>query len=276
MSVDRSRLRILVFHRAVGFVHLSIPDAVAAIECLGDEYGFGVDATDDPARFTDDLGRYDALVFVHTSGNVLPEGSQRAALERYVANGGGFFGIHAASSMAPDVDTDWPWFRDLVGATFKGHTVARVFTDDPVPARPGVEYGGPFADAPAQADHRSDGLAVMSCEAATVHVEDPACSAIRGIGDGDVVVDEWYGFHDNPRARVNIVATVDEATYEPYLGEMGADHPIVWWHEFGGGRSVYNSMGHAVAAWSDARFLTTVLGGIDLAARSTSGVRPAR
>jgi type 1 glutamine amidotransferase len=272
VTLDRSGLRVLVFHRAVGFVHLSIPDAVAAIERLGSEHGFVVDTTDEPARFTDELAVYDALVFVHTSGNVLPEQSQRAALERYVASGGGFFGIHAASSMAPDVGTDWPWFRDLVGASFKGHTIARVFSDEPVPARRGVIHGGPIADAPADADRWSDALAVMSCEAATVHVEDPSCPAIGTIGDGDVLVDEWYGFHENPRRSVNVVATVDEATYEAYLGEMGDDHPIVWWREFDGGRSVYNSMGHSASMWTDERFVSTVLGGIDLAAGITPGV----
>lgn len=151
MTIDRSARRILVFHRAVGFVHLSIPDAVAAIERLGDAEGFAVDTTDDPARFAGDLGVYDALVFVHTSGNVLPEADQRAGLERYLAGGGGFFGIHAASSMAPDVASDWPWFRDLVGASFKGHTVARIFSDEPVPDRPGVVHGGRRAQAPPDA-----------------------------------------------------------------------------------------------------------------------------
>jgi type 1 glutamine amidotransferase len=272
VSVDRPALRILVFHRAAGFVHLSIPDAVAAIQRLGAQHGFAVDATDDPARFDDDLGVYDALVFVHTSGNVLAEPAQRKALERYMAAGGGFFGIHAASSLAPDVDTDWPWFRDLVGASFKGHTVARIFSDDEVPEREGIVRGGMRAEAPPDADLWSDAIAVMSCETATVQVEDPECPAIRGISDGDVLVDEWYGFHDNPRPRVNVVATVDESTYEPYLGEMGDDHPIVWWRDFGGGRSVYNSMGHSVAAWSDPKFLATVLGGIDLAAGVTSRV----
>ncbi len=272
MSIDRSGLRILVFHRAVGFVHLSIPDAVAAIERLGELHGFTVDTTDDPTRFTDDLGGYNALVFVQTSGNVLPEPLQRAVLERYMANGGGFFGIHAASSMAPDVATDWPWFRDLVGASFKGHTVARIFSDAPVPGGPGVVRGGPLADAPPDADRWGEGLAVMSCEPATVHVEDPKCPAVGTIADGEVLVDEWYGFYDNPRPRVNVVATVDESTYEPYLGEMGDDHPIVWWREFGGGRSVYNSMGHSASVWRDERFLSSVLGGIDLAAGITSGV----
>ena len=108
---DRTGLRVLVFHRAAGFVHLSIPDAVAAIEHLGAEHGFTVEATDDPDRFGAEVADHDVTVFVHTSGNVLPDRSHRAALERYVGAGGGFFGIHAASSMAPDVDTDWPFFR---------------------------------------------------------------------------------------------------------------------------------------------------------------------
>jgi cytochrome c len=257
--------RVLVFHRAAGFVHLSIPAAVAAIVELGAVHGFDVDTTDDPSGFATDVARYDVTVFVHTSGNVLPESWQRRALEQFMAGGGGFFGVHAASSMAPDVSTQWPWFRDLVGASFKGHTVAHVYSDDPVADRPGVTYGGAIADAPADADRWSDALAVWSCEPASVCVEDPQCSAISGVRDGDVLVDEWYGFHDNPRPVVNVVATVDESTYEPYMGTMGDDHPIVWWRDFGGGRSVYNAMGHSEAMWSNEQFLATIVGGIALA-----------
>ena len=263
------RRRILVFHLAVGFVHLSIPAAVEAIVGLGETRGFDVDTTDDPARFAalvgGDAGSYDAVVFVHTSGDVLPGRSQREALEEYMARGGGFFGIHAASSMARDVATDWPWFRDLVGASFKGHTIGHLYSDEPVDDRRGVTYAGRFGEAPADADRWGDALAMWSCEAATVHVEDPDCPAVAGIGDGDVLTDEWYGFHDNPRPLVHVVATVDESTYEPYLGEMGDDHPIVWWREFGGGRSVYNAMGHSIAMWRDQRFLASVAGGIRLA-----------
>ena len=80
-----------------------------------------------------------------------------------------------------------------------------------------------------------------------------------------MLVDEWYGFHENPRPYVDVVATVDESTYDAYLGTMGADHPIVWWREYSGGRSVYNSMGHSSAKWRDPQFLSTVVGGIRLA-----------
>jgi type 1 glutamine amidotransferase len=260
-------LRVLVFHSAVGFVHLSIPDAVEAIIGLGAEHGFEVDTTDDPVRFTGEvLDRYDVLVFVHTSGNVLPEADQRAALEGYMSAGGGFFGIHAASSLGPEVAADWPWFRDLIGAAFKGHTVAKLYCDDPIDEFPGVTYAGTLSAAPDDAEWPTDAIASTAWEAATVNVERPSSPAIGDIRDGDVLADEWYGFDENPRPYVEVVATVDESTYEPYLGEMGADHPIVWWRDFGGGRSVYNSMGHRADSWRDPVFLSTVVGGIRLAA----------
>ena len=111
-SIDGRRLRVFVFHRAVGFVHLSIPAAVEAIVALGAEHEFDVDTTDDPASFTEaGLAAYDVIVFVHTSGNVLPEQQQRVALEQYLSAGGGFFGIHATSSLGPEITAEWPWSR---------------------------------------------------------------------------------------------------------------------------------------------------------------------
>lgn len=256
-----SRFRILVFHRAQGFVHVSIPAAVAAIGSLADAHDIAADTTDDPGAFTDDgLARYAAVVFVHTSGNVLPDATSRRALEHHLARGGGFFGIHAASSMPADVRTDWPWYRELVGATFIGHTVARLWSDD----LPGAI--GPFAEAPADAERLGPGLAMRSWEPAVIGVEDAACPAARGLTDGETRSDEWYGFDENPRPYVHVVATVDESTYAPHRGAMGADHPVVWWREFAGGRSVYNSMGHAAVTWQDESFLQSVLGGIELAA----------
>lgn len=259
--------RVLVFHRAVGFVHLSIPDAVEAIVGLGSEHRFEVDTTDDPDRFTGDgLAPYDVLVFVHTSGNVLPEPAQRAGLERYMSAGGGFFGIHAASSLGPEVTEGWPWFRDLIGAAFKGHTVAKLYSDEPIADFPGVTHAGRLDEAPPDAEWLATGLASTAWEPATVNVERPGSPAIGEIRDGDVLSDEWYGFEENPRPAVDVVATVDESTYAPHLGEMGDDHPIVWWREFGGGRSVYNSMGHRGATWRDPLFLSSIVGGIEVAA----------
>jgi type 1 glutamine amidotransferase len=97
-------------------------------------------------------------------------------------------------------------------------------------------------------------------------VEVPTSPAGRGIIDGELRSDEWYGFDESPRVRVEVVATVDESSYRPAMGEMGPDHPIVWWHRVGDGRAVYNAMGHASTTWKDQSFLESIVGGIELAA----------
>ena len=79
---------------------------------------FRVDHTEDPGRFTRaGLARYDAVVFLSTTGEPLPAGAPRAAFRRYIRRGGGFLGIHAAS----DAFYRWPWYVGLVGASFRRH-----------------------------------------------------------------------------------------------------------------------------------------------------------
>lgn len=109
--------RVLVFSRTEGFRHGSIATGAAAIASLGERHGFGVEHTEDPAVFRDDnLGRFAAIVFLNTTGNVLnPE--QEAAFERFIRAGGGFVGVHAAA----DTEYDWEWYGRLVGAYFRSH-----------------------------------------------------------------------------------------------------------------------------------------------------------
>lgn len=255
---------ILVYTKAAAFVHKSIPVGAEAIRKLGARHGFAVDVTSDPARFTpENLRRYKALVFLSTTGNVLPAPEQRAALESYIRAGGGYFGIHAASDMGA-LATSWPFYRDLVGAAFKGHTDARLYSDRPVPAGSAVTYGGTLAQAPADADPISATLKASSSEPARVIVEDRASPLVKGWGKSVTRTDEWYGFQTNPRARVHVVASLDEGSYAPAAGRMG-DHPIAWCHAYAGGRSVYTGLGHSVVTWSDPAFLGHVLGGIRLA-----------
>ncbi|PXY24440.1 ThuA domain-containing protein [Prauserella flavalba] len=108
---------VLVFSKTAGFRHDSIPTGIAAIQELGAADGFTVEATEDAAAFTDDnLARFDAVVWLSTTGDVLND-EQQGAFERYVAGGGGYVGVHAAS----DTEYDWPWYGDLVGAYFDSH-----------------------------------------------------------------------------------------------------------------------------------------------------------
>jgi type 1 glutamine amidotransferase len=109
--------RVLVFSRTKGFRHASIPDGVAAVQALGTAHGFAVEATEDATAFSDQsLGRFAAVVFMSTTGDVL-DSTQQAAFQRFIRGGKGFVGVHAAS----DTEYDWPWFGQLVGAYFKSH-----------------------------------------------------------------------------------------------------------------------------------------------------------
>ena len=103
--------RILVFTKTAGFRHESIPAAIAAVRELGAANGLTVDATEDSAAFTDaNLARYEAVVFLMTTGDVL-DASQQRAFERFIRRGGGFAGVHSAA----DTEYGWPWYGGLVG-----------------------------------------------------------------------------------------------------------------------------------------------------------------
>jgi type 1 glutamine amidotransferase len=213
--------RVLVFSRTLGFRHDSIPDGIAAIEALGLEHRFAVDATEDPGTFTPStLSRYRVVVFLSTTGDVL-EGSQRDALQAFVRRGGGFVGVHAAA----DALYDWPWYGSLLGAYFARH--------------PAVQQ-------------------------ARIRIEDTAAAATRGVPDPWTWTDEWYDFRSNPRPRVHVLLTLDEASY--HGGGMGADHPLAWEHEFDGGRAWYTALGHESATFASPAFRSHLLGGIEYAA----------
>lgn len=109
--------RVLVFSKTAGFRHDSIPDGIAAVQQLGETDGLTVDATEDATAFTTrNLRRYDAVVFLSTTGDVLDSAQQRA-FEGYIRHGGGYVGVHAAA----DTEYDWPFYGGLAGAWFASH-----------------------------------------------------------------------------------------------------------------------------------------------------------
>jgi uncharacterized protein len=107
-------IRLLVFSKTGAFRHASIPDAIAALRAIASSQGVAIDFTEDATVFTDtNLARYNAVVFLMTTGEIL-NNSQQAAFERYIQHGGGYAGVHSAS----DTEYNWPWYGQLVGAYF--------------------------------------------------------------------------------------------------------------------------------------------------------------
>ena len=218
--------RILVYSRTTGYRHSSIPAGIEALEKLGWEHGFNVEASEGMHSFrAGRLERYAAIVFLSTSGAVLDEPG-RAALRHYMKQGGSWLGIHAASTT----EYEWPWFEGLVGAWFDQHP---------------------------------------QIQPATLTVEDREHPATEFLGEKWQRNDEWYAFRSNPRDRerwlegvenLKVLLSVDEATYQG--GTMGADHPLSWCHEYGGGRSFYTALGHAEETYQDPEFLAHLLGAL--------------
>lgn len=135
---------------------------------------------------------------------------------------------------AADTEYDWPWYGRLIGAYFKGHP----------PVQP-----------------------------ATVRVEDRAHPSTRMLPEEWKRTDEWYAFRSNPRAQVQVLASVDESTYEPGAMAMG-DHPIAWCQQFEGGRSWYTAGGHTIESFAEPLFRAHIREGIAWAA-GLSAIPPA-
>ena len=119
--------RVLLFSETKDFRHSSTETAIAALEELAASAGMQTDlAPDSDGLFTDtNLANYDAVVWVLTSGDVLNDDEQ-AAFERYIREGGGYAGIHAASFT----EFEWPWYGRLVGAYFDSHPAIQSATQD--------------------------------------------------------------------------------------------------------------------------------------------------
>lgn len=127
---------------------------------------------------------------------------------------------------AADTEHGWPWYGGLVGAYFASH---------PAPAQ------------------------------ARIRVETRDHPSTRTLPDPWNRFDEWYNFEQNPRGQgVTVLLTLDETSYSG--GQMGADHPIAWYHEHEGGRAWYTALGHTDASFSEPAFLAHLLGGIRYAA----------
>ena len=134
-----SNAKVLVFTHTLGFRHASIEKGVATLRELAEKEGMQITHTEDSLAFNpSNLSKYEVVVFLSTTGDVLGP-AQEKAFQSYIQNGGSFMGIHAAT----DTEYGWPWYGGLVGAYFESHPdqqEARLqVTDRNHPATAGLE-----------------------------------------------------------------------------------------------------------------------------------------
>jgi Uncharacterized protein conserved in bacteria len=82
---------------------------------------------------------------------------------------------------------------------------------------------------------------------------------VKDLPDRWYRADEHYNFQTLPTG-VTVLYNADENTYEG--GEHGENHPMVWYHEYDGGRAFYTAMGHTTESYADPLFQEHILAAI--------------
>ncbi|MFB3826749.1 MAG: ThuA domain-containing protein [Bryobacteraceae bacterium] len=222
--------RVLVYTRnfvssGKGFVHDNIQSSVDAIRHMGARNGFAVDASDDPAVFTDaNLKRYRALVFSNSNNEAFATDAQREAFKRYVEGGGGLAGIHSATGS----ERQWPFFWSVMGGKFLRHPKFQSFTvrvkDPNHPATKGIPATFEWADECYYNENLTPGLRVLL-------VTDPA--------------------------------KLDDPKKSEYPGDRFGDSlPLAWCQTQFGGRQFYTALGHKKEDYTNPILNRHILGGI--------------
>jgi type 1 glutamine amidotransferase len=241
--------KVLVVGKTLGFRHSHIDDTTNAVIELGQEHGFTVDVWDPvqttltlpstPFTTAESLGQYATILFASPvdATNNLDPARPRLLNDTELAAFQGYIragGGYVGLHAATDSMHTVPWYSELTGG------------------------GARFRNHPAQ-------------QTATMRVESPTHPSTEMLPKEWIRFDEWYNFTANPREDVHVLLTLDESTYNPGNGAMGADHPIAWCHNFEGGRSWYEGAGHVDAAYTDPLFLDHLLGGIEWTAGVVEG-----
>lgn len=212
---------VLLFTKTNGFRHIEgIAAGLEYLEQVAVKRGWSTFHTENGAVFNEgDLNRFDAVVFLNASGDILDQ-QQQQAFQSWLTRGGGWLGVHAAGDGS---HKDWPWYvENLVGVDFIAHPMGPQF------------------------------------QVARVEVENPGQAAMQNLPGEWLHDDEWYSWVESPRGKkdFDVLASIDESSYSPWLKIMGkekdlrmGDHPVVWSRCVDSGRALYSAMGHSAASY---------------------------
>ncbi|WP_298238946.1 ThuA domain-containing protein [uncultured Algibacter sp.] len=111
-----AQTKIVVFSKTSSFRHKSIEVGVKSIKRLGEQNNILVHATENSNELIKNIHKYDAVVFLNTTGNIFND-EEKEQFKNYIEKGGGFVGIHSAT----DTEHNWSWYGNMVGAYFLKH-----------------------------------------------------------------------------------------------------------------------------------------------------------
>ncbi len=236
-ATQRAMKRVLVFNRADGFKHASIPtsaDVFKQMDATSEPFEFIV--TDDIKHFDKDtLNTYDAVVFCLTTGEIALSEEQKAALLEFVKSGkGGLVGIHSAT----DTFYKWPEFGEMLGGYFDGHPWN---AGDTVTVK--IEQANPITAPWGKSKFQ--------------------------------ITDEIYQIKDPyDRKKQDVLLSLDtDATdmTKPGIKRTDKDFAVAWTKNYGEGRVFYTSLGHNDAVWKDPRYQAHLLAGLQWVTHAEHG-----
>lgn len=144
------------------------------------------------------------------------------AFIQYIEEGkGGWIGFHHATLLGEfDGYSMWNWFSQFMG---------------------GIRFKNYIAE-------RASG---------TVYVENAEHPVMKGVPSSFTITDdEWYVFDKDPRPNVQVLAHVDEQSYQPPSAIKMGDHPVIWSNNKMKAPNIYFLMGHHENLFKSKAFMT--------------------
>jgi uncharacterized protein len=204
--------QLLFVTECKGFRHQVLHQAEEIMEQLGQANGFDVTITQmaETHLTPQALKNLDVIVF-YTTGELPLTDAQKTALLDWIRSGKFFLGIHSAT----DTFYKWPEYGKMIGGYFNKHPWTQEIT-------------------------------------VTLKTDDKSHPASRHLPDGWSMKEEIYQIKEFiGRDQTHVLVSLDQTkTDMTRNGVEAKDFPLVWWHEYGKGKVMYNAFGHRPDVWS--------------------------
>ncbi|RYZ05395.1 MAG: ThuA domain-containing protein [Myxococcales bacterium] len=238
----KGHFKMLVYEETKGYPHPSIGAGNDMLKAMGAANDFEVVLSDgeqtavmnDPQITAADLEPFDMVFFMNPTGDVFgaKDSPERDIFKTWLKNKKSFAGVHSAT----DTEYAFPWYEDLVGEIYSGHT------NENLPS-------------------------------ASVNIEESMKNhpTMVGLPSPWTRNEEWYRFTKGrvtgtlPGFQVLLRFGGPTPSQGPAVGQ-----PISWIRCWEGVRSFYTAMGHDKSAFNEANFKKHVLQGVLWAVRRTS------
>lgn len=269
LSLTAAPLRVLYFTKSSGFEHGAVKRAgdqpsptEKVLAVLGPQHDITFTFSKDGSLFSREyLTQFDAVLFF-TSGDLTSVGTDgqpamtaagKQALLDYVAGGGGFVGVHAAS--------DTFHTRETGGGNPPPEARGNRYQLQGEASDPYIKMlGGEFINHDQQ-------------QVARATVVDPTFPGFGNLGAGIEVREEWYTLKEfAPNDHVLLIMETEGMVGENYARPP---FPLAWARTHGQGRVAFNAMGHRDDVWSNPAYQAMLVGMLEWAAgRVAADVTP--